>query len=201
LNRKGEEEDMQTQRYALVCLLSGVVLVGLLGAACAKKQTVVTPVPAPPQALTTIHQIDSFVPEVSCDQALEVLSNNPFEQAFFEKVFARVVEQCNNKKAKENADVIWHHLVVPLKKSGKVPPDLATTIWNCYFSSQFVSLPAIGPVSHSCHRLPEVKKNLEKEYQLKKVGFEVCEEGSAEPHFLNAMYVYNTMWAVCHGIE
>jgi len=56
-------------------------------------------------------------------------------------------------------------------------------------------------VSQYCHRLPEIKNNLEKEYQLKKIGFEICQEGSADPHFLNAMYVYNTMWAGCHGTE
>jgi len=191
---------MPNHNHALISILAGVLLLGLLGAGCAKKQTVIA-TPASPPPLTTIHQIDSFNPEVACGQALEVINNNPYAQDFFEKVFARVVDQCQNSKSKANADLIWDRLVVPLKQSGKVPPDLAKTTWNYYFSRQFVSLPALGPVSQYCYRLPEIKKNLEKEYQMKKSGFEICQEGSADPHFLNAMYVYNTMWAACHGTE
>jgi len=191
---------MPNRNYTFLSNLVGVLLLGLLAAGCAKKQTMIAQ-PAFRSPLTTIHQIDSFNPEVAGRQALEVINNNPYEQVLFEKVFARVVDQCRNNKSKTNADIIWEQIVVPLKQSGKVPPDLAKTIWNYYFSRQFVSLPAMGPVSHYCHRLPEIKNNLEKEYQLKKVGFEICQQGSVDPHFLNAMYVYNTMWAACHGTE
>ena len=180
----------------------GVFLLGLLLVGCVtNKQVVTKPAMTASTSLSMIQQIDSFSPEAACCQAVEVINNNLYEQEFFEKVFGRVVEQCQNSKSQANADLIWDHLVVPLKQSGKVPPDLAKTTWNYYFSRQFVSLSAMAPVSHSCHRLPEVKKNLEKEYQLKKAGFEICQQGSAEPHFLNAMYVYNTMWAACHGTE
>ena len=148
-----------------------------------------------------VSQINSFNPEVACRQALEVTSNNPFDEVFFEKVFARLVDQCRNSKSPANADIIWDHFVVPLKKSGKIPPDLSTTTWNYYFSKSFVSLPNISPVSEYCGDLAQIKKNLEKEYQLKKVGFEICRQGSPDAHFLNAMYVYNTMWAACHGME
>jgi len=82
-----------------------------------------------------------------------------------------------------------------------VPPDLAKNLWNCYFSKQFVSLPAMTPVSQNCHYLAEIKKNMEKEYKLKKAGFEICQQGSPGAHFLNAMYVYNTMWAACNGTD
>ena len=180
----------------LLCVLSISVLVG----GCAGNQKVDTEVPSPPP-LTMIHQIDSFNPQVACRQALEVINKNPYEQDFFEKVFARVVDQCQNNKSQVNAEIIWENLVVPLKQSGKVPPDLAKIIWNSYFSREFVSLPAMAPITHYCQRLAEIKKRLEKEYELKKAGFEITQQGSPDAHFLNAMYVYNTMWAACHGTD
>jgi hypothetical protein len=149
--------------------------------------------------LTTIQQIDSFNIEVACDQALEVVKNNPYEEEFFEKVFARIVAQSRHSKSEANAHLIWNHFVVPLKQSGRVPPDLATTNWNYYFSRHFISLPATASVNYYCTRLPEIKQSLEKEYQLKKLGFEASDQGSPDTHFLNAMYVYNTMWAACNG--
>jgi len=123
---------MPNRNYAFLSILVGVLLLGLLAAGCAKRQTVIAK-PASPPPLTMFHQIDSFNPEVAGRQALEVINNNPYEQEFFEKVFARVVDQCRNSKSKTNADIIWEQLVVPLKQSGKVPPDLAKTIWNYYF--------------------------------------------------------------------
>lgn len=172
-----------------------VLILVLLLAGCAAKGKHNTDIKPP---LTSIHQIDSFNIDVASAQALEVVNNNPYEQDFFEKVFARLVEQSRNSKSRENADVIWEEFVTPLKQSGKVPPDLAIATWNYYFSRNFVSLPAMGEVTQSCYRLSEIKKNLEKEYQLKRAGFEVTEQGSPDKHFLNAMYVYNTMWAACH---
>lgn len=154
-----------------------------------------------PQSLAMIQQIDSFKTQVACQQGLEVINNNPYEQEFFEKVFAKIVDQCRNSTSPDNADLIWEHFIAPLKQSGKVPPDLAKNLWNCYFSKQFVSLPAMTPVSQNCHDLAEIKKNIEKEYQLKKAGFEICQQGSPGTHFLNAMYVYNTMWAACNGTD
>ncbi len=191
---------MQNRNFAFVSILLGILTLSLFVAGCAEKQKgIAKPDSFPP--LTTVHQIDSFNPAEACRQALEVINNNPYAQQFFEKVFARVVDQCQNNKSRTNADIIWEQLVIPLKRSGKVPPDLATMLWNCYFSRQFVCLPGMGPVAHYCHRLPEIKKKLEKEYLLKKLGFEICQQGSVDPHFLNAMYVYNTMWAACHGTE
>lgn len=183
-------------------ILTGILLISVLVTGCVvNKAMVAEPQEPAPPSLTMIHQIDSFNPEVACGQALEVISNNPYEQELFENIFARVVGQCQNSKSKDNADIIWNHLVVPLKQSGKVPPDLAKTTWNCYFSRQFISLPSMAPVTHYCQRLTDIKKDLEKEYQAKKLGFEICDQGSPEDHFLNAMYVYNTMWAACHGTE
>ena len=183
-------------------LLFWFLLFILLMAGCAAKKSIVTePVVSAPPSLTMIHQIDSFKPETACRQAIEVINNNPYEQEFFEKTFARVIEQCQNSRSPANADLIWDHLVVPLKKSGKVPPDLVKTMWNYYFSKQFISLPDMAPVPHYCYRLAEIKRNLEKEYHLKKAGFEVCQQGSPDAHFLNAMYVYNTMWAACHETD
>ena len=183
-----------------ISLLSFFLGLGLMMAGCATdKPAVTSPVSPPP--LTMIGQIDSFNVEIACGQALDVVNNNPYEQGFFEKVFARLVKQCKESKSPANADIIWEHFVAPLKHSGKVPPDLVTTLWNCYFSKAFVSLPSIGPMSQYCGRLAQIKKNLEKEYQLKKLGFEVTQQGSPDAHFLNAMYVYNTMWASCHSAE
>lgn len=177
-------------------------LVSMLVVGCSANRPVHTgPSVSPPPSLTMIQQIDSFNPQVACRQALEVINNNPYEQEFFEKIFACVVDQSQNSKSTANADLIWEYLVVPLKQSGKVPPDLVKTLWNYYFSRQFASLPAMAPVSHYCHRLAEIKKNLEREYQLKKLGFEICRQGSPDAHFLNAMYVYNTMWAACHETQ
>lgn len=153
------------------------------------------------RALPSIDLIRSPHPQLACTQALEVINGNPYSQELFEQVFARIVEQLKNSKSPENADLIWANFVVPLRESGKVPADLARTTWNYYFSSQFVSLPSITPVRYCCHRLPEIKKSLEKEFQLKKAGFEICQQGSPEYHFLNAMYVYNTIWAACDTNE
>lgn len=179
-----------------------LVLVSMLVVGCAANRQVPTePSVSAPPSLTMIQQIDSFNPQDACRQAIEVINNNPYEQEFFEKIFARVVHQCQNSKSTANADLIWEYLVVSLKQSGKVPPDLAKTMWNYYFSRQFASLSAMAPVSHYCHRLAKIKKNLEKEYQLKKLGFEICRQGSPDPHFLNAMYVYNTMWAACYETQ
>ncbi len=176
------------------------VLLSLLIGGCAGNRTMVAAQTSQMQpSLTTIHEIDSFNPQVACRQALEVINSNPYEQELFAKAFGQVVVQCQNSKSPENADIIWDNLVSPIKQSGKVPPDLAKTTWNYYFSRQFVSLPSMGPVSNYCHRLAEIKKNLEKEYDLKKAGFEISQQGSPEAHFLNAMYVYNTMWAACNG--
>ncbi|BBO83085.1 hypothetical protein DSCO28_36510 [Desulfosarcina ovata subsp. sediminis] len=152
-------------------------------------------------ALTSIDQIDSFNPELACKQGLEVINNNPYEQDSFEAVFAKIVEQCKNSSAPENADIIWEHFIVPLKQNGKVPPDLAKNLWNYYFSRQFVSLPENSPISQQCYALADIKKNIEREYQLKKAGFEICRQGNPDTHFLNAMYVYNTMWAACKGVD
>jgi len=79
-----------------------------------------------------------------------------------------------------------------------VPADLAVTTWNYYFSSHFASLPETGSIENYCYKLPEIKKKLEKEYRMKTEGFAATDQGSPDSHFLNAMYVYNTMWAACH---
>ncbi|OCC14208.1 hypothetical protein DBT_2413 [Dissulfuribacter thermophilus] len=153
------------------------------------------------QPLSSIDQIDSFKPEVASAQALEVINNNRYSQEFFEEVFARLVDQCSNSRSPKNADIIWENFVNPLKMSGKVPPDLAVTTWNYYFSSQFVSLPSGSPVTAYCSELPEIKRNIEKEYKLKQAGFNICNQGKPDSHFVKAMYVYNTMWAACHPEE
>jgi Tfp pilus assembly protein PilV len=127
-----------------------------------------------------------------------VINNNPYTQDLFEQVFARVVAQTRESSNEANADIVWDRFVTPLKQNGKVPPDLAVYLWNCYFSKQFVSLPNEASVDQQCYRLSEIKKNIEKEYQLKRTGFQVSQQGDADTHFLNAMYVYNTMWAACH---
>ena len=186
-------------RQQIAVFMSSLVLLNLMITGCAGVRDK-KPNTAPP-ALNSVDQIDSFNPEVTGRQGLEVVNSNPYSQEFFEQVFKRVVEQCLNSKSPDNADIIWANFVMPLRESGKVPPDLAKTTWNYYFSMQFVSLPSRGPVCYYCNRLAEIKKNIEKEYQLKKSGFTACEQGSPQPHFLNAMYVYNTMWATCHGTD
>lgn len=183
-----------------ICSLMAIVLILMAGCTSSRfnsgsQATLIS------QPLTTIQQIDSFKPEVACSQGLEVVGNNPYEQEFFEKVFARIIRQSRNCSSPKNADLIWEHFVEPLQQSGKVPPDLLKTLWNSYFSRQFVSLPSMSPISQQCYRLAEIKENIGKEYQLKKQGFEICKQGSPDIHFLNAMYVYNTMWAVCKGTD
>jgi hypothetical protein len=180
---------------SLCLLLSGLMIAG-----CIPNQKGASTMQLNPP-LVAVHQIDSFKTRVACEQALEVINNNPYEQELFEKVFARIVEQCKNNKSPDNADIIWEHFIVSLNTSGKVPPDLAKTTWNYYFARQFVSLPDSAIVTHYCSRLAGIKKNIEKEFRMKKAGFEVCKQGSPEAQFLNAMYVYNTMWAVCHDTE
>ncbi len=150
--------------------------------------------------LTRISQIDSFRPEKACRQALQVINNNPYEQKFFEAVFATIVKQCKSSNSPQNADIIWNQFVRPLKKSGRVPANLVVTTWNYYFSSHFASLPDTGNIASYCHKLPEIKKHIEKEYRLKVDGFAATEQGSPDQHFVNAMYVYNTMWASCNPL-
>ena len=177
---------------AVICFASG----------CAGTQkmtnTGAIPIPSP---LTMIAQIESFKPEVACSQALEVVNNNPYTQEFFEKIFAKLVVQSKNSANPENADIIGDNFVNPLNQTGKVPPDLAKKLWNCYFSAQFISLPAADSVEQCCHKLISIKKNIEKEYRLKQEGFSACKQGNPDVHFLNAMYVYNTMWAVCSEVD
>ena len=177
------------------CLLAGQVLTGCVGHETNAADVEMSP--SVVQAANQIEQIDSFNPEVASDLALEVVNNNPYSEVFFEDVFARLVEQCRNSKSPDNADIIWNRFISPLKESGKVPPDLAVTTWNYHFSNGFVSLPDTAQVSHFCRQLSSIKQNLEKEYTYKQVGFEVSEQGSPDTHFLNAMFVYNTMWASC----
>lgn len=182
-------------KTSLASIACGMMLWG-----CAGMQTAPQPVEAP-APIRSIQDIDSFRTDVASQQALEVVNGNPYNQEFFEEVFAKLVAQCRNNTSSDNADLIWENFVAPLEQSGKVPPDLAKHLWNCYFSRQFVSLPDETTVGQSCYHLAEIKKGLEKEYQLKKIGFEVCRQGSPDSHFLNAMYVYNTMWAACNGAE
>ena len=150
-----------------------------------------------PRENLSIDHIQAFQAAAASRQALEVVQSNPYSQDFFEKVFARLVDQCAHSKSGENADIIWDNFVQPLSRNGKVPPDLARSTWNAYFSRNFVSLPRQGHVTSYCHRLDEIKTGLEKEYQFKTAGFESSGQGSPDAHFLNAMYVYNTMWAAC----
>jgi len=182
-------------------LIISLVLAALfLTTACtASRQEAVT-MPANP-TLVSITQIDSFNPAIACQQALEVINNNPYSENLFNDAFARIVGLCESNKAPKNADVIWQEFVIPLKNSGKVPPDLARFTWNCYFSRQFASLPAYSPATSCCRRLGEIRKGLEKEYSFKEKGFAITQQGSPESHFLNAMYVYNTLWATCHVPE
>ncbi len=178
-----------------------LVIIVCLMTACATAPVEKNKREQPQPVLATIDGIDSFNPELACQQALAVTNNTPYGQERFEAIFAKIVEQCKNSSSSENADIIWEHFIVPLKQSGKVPPDLAKNVWNYYFSRQFVSLPENGPIDQQCHALAEIKKNIEREYQLKRAGFKICRQGSPDTHFLNAMYVYNTMWAVCKGVD
>jgi len=200
LFQKTREEVIMRKSTNMVCILGLIIFSMLTGCAGSpfKSDKMAAPVP---ESLTVIQQIDSFKTQVACSQALEVINNNSYEQEFFEKVFTKIIDQCRNSTSPDNADLIWEHFIVPLNQSGKVPPDLAKDLWNCYFSKQFVSLPDKTPVSQNCYDLAHIKKNMEKEYQLKKAGFEICQQGSPDTHFLNAMYVYNTMWAACNGTD
>lgn len=182
-----------------VTLLALLTLYLLLSGCTSKNPTLIE---SPDSVtLSSVEQIDSFNLEVACHQAVEVINNNPYDQEFFETVFAKLIDQCKNSKSTDNADIIWDHFVMPLRETGKVPPDLAKTVWNYYFSREFFSLPDAGTVNHYCLRLPQIKKNLEKEFTLKKDGFEISRQGSPDAHFLNAMYVFNTMWAGCHEVK
>lgn len=189
----------RTNIFLFIVLLSFFSF-SISGTGCAGKKSAKNEL-LQPTSLRKIQQIYSFTPEAACSQAIEVINNNSYDQDFFEKVFAKIIDQCRHNKSQNNAELIWKNFIIPLKRSGKVPPDLATTIWNFYFSREFASLPSINQASQYCRHLSEIKKNLEKEYQLKKSGFEICRQGSPDTHFLNAMYVYNTMWAVCHDVE
>lgn len=178
----------------LICIIGLTVVT-----ACAPKTQIAdTQAKQASGQLTAIMQITSFHPETACRQAVKVVNNNPYTQDLFEQVFAKVVVQTRESSKEANADIIWDHFVQPLKQSGKVPSDLAAYLWNCYFSKQFVSLSGDVALNQQCYRLAEIKKSLEKEYQLKRTGFKVSRQGDADTHFLNAMYVYNTMWAACH---
>jgi len=182
--------------YMQGLMLTALFFSLIFSSGCVTSEKKVEAIAPPP--LTGVEQISSFRPEVAADQALEVVQNNPYDSRFFEQVFERLVRQCSSSKSPENADIIWNRFIVPLHNSGKVPPDLARNLWNEYFSMQFVSLPSHGQVREHCYRLSEIKRAIEKEYERKRIGFEVTNQGSADTHFLNAMYVYNTMWAACH---
>jgi len=182
----------QTSFILIVIIIFAMVVSGC--SMSKKKEPEVMP-------LKTVQQIDSFRPASACSQAVEVINNNPYSQDFFEDVFARIVKQCKSSKSPQNADIVWNHFVKPLKQSGKVPGDLVVTTWNYYFSSHFASLPDTGGIENHCYKLADIKKNLEKEYRMKVEGFAATEQGSPDSHFLNAMYVYNTMWAACHPNE
>ena len=184
----------------ITVLIASIICIFASG--CANMHKKVNTAPAiTPQHLTMISQIDSFKPEVACRQALEVVNGNPYGQEFFEKIFAKLVEQSKNSAAPENADLIWDNFVSPLNQTGKVPPDLVKNLWNSYFSTQFVSLPKMDAIEQCCHKLIDIKKNIEKEYRLKQKGFAACKQGNPDTHFLNAMYVYNTIWAVCNEVD
>lgn len=182
-------------------LLTLMLSLGLMAACTAKPALEVALADPTPRAehLVAVAQIDSFHIATACRQALAVVQNNPYDQDLFEKVFARIIVQSSDSAASTNADIIWEEFVVPLRQSGKVPSDLAVYLWNGYFSKQFVSLPEEAPIRRQCFRLPEIKRNLEKEYALKRAGFQVSRQGDPDSHFLNAMFVYNTMWALCHA--
>lgn len=149
------------------------------------------------QSPLPLGHISAFLPETASDQARAVVESNPYSQEFFEKAFARLVAQCSGNASPGNADIIWQRFVEPLSRNGTVPADLARNTWNLYFARAFVSLPAQGPVTGYCHRLEEIKTGLEQEYRLKTAGFQSTAQGSPDAHFMNAMYVYNTMWAAC----
>lgn len=189
------------QRTILFFLLAAC---GLLLAGCSTSKPPVTympPRPAPDPVMVQmplpLSHINAFLPEAASKQAREVVESNPYSQDLFEQVFARLVAQCAGNSSPQNAEIIWQSFVEPLSRNGKVPTDLARTTWNSYFSRNFVSLPGQGPVAGFCHRLEEIKVGLESEYRLKTAGFASTAQGSPDAHFLNAMYVYNTMWASC----
>jgi len=188
---------MKTTRLSFVSLL---LLAVLLGVGCTGLQTETKSTTVPATA-ATIEQIDSFSPPTASRQAFEVIANNPYSEEFFARVFARLVEQCQSSTSPENANIIWENFIQPIKGSGKVPSDLATYTWNCYFSQDFVSLPGYQGAYSCCHQLADIRAALEKEYQLKQAGFAICRQGSPDSHFLNAMYVYNTLWASCHEAD
>ncbi len=187
---------MKITRLPIILLL--FVLMTGVGCTGLQTETKSTTVPA---TAVAIEQIDSFSPSTASRQAFEVISNNPYSEDFFNRVFARLVEQCQSSTSPENADVIWNNFIQPLKDSGKVPADLATYTWNCYFSQDFVSLPSYQGAYNCCHQLADIRAALEKEYRLKQAGFTICRQGSPDSHFLNAMYVYNTLWASCHEAD
>jgi hypothetical protein len=189
------------QRITQIVVLAAL---GLWLAGCSTSKQPVAYSPPRPAAEPVVVQtplplthINAFLPETAADQAREVVESNPYSQDFFEQAFARLVDQCSGNASPGNAEVIWQRFVEPLSRNGKVPADLARGTWNTYFSRSFVSLPAQGPVAGYCHRLEEIKTGLEQEYRLKTAGFQSTAQGSPDAHFLNAMYVYNTMWAAC----
>ena len=119
---------------SFVTLLALLTLYLLLSGCASKNSTIKdSPESAP---LSSVEQIDSFNLEVACHQAIEVINNNPYDQEFFETVFAKLIDQCKNNKSTDNADIIWDHFVMTLRETGKVPPDLAKTVWNYYFSRE-----------------------------------------------------------------
>ncbi len=189
---------MKTEKYSTFIIMM-VLALFTTGCVSQQPQVKLMEMEKPDTALTRIDQINSFKTATAAMQALEIVNNNPYSQDFFDKVFQKLVEQCKNSASPENADLIWDHFVTPLRETGKVPPDLVKNRWNCYFSNQFVSLPSTQKLNQCCYQLSEIKQNLEKEFRLKQQGFEICRQGSPETHFLNAMYVYNTMWAACKG--
>ena len=129
----------------ITVLITSIICIFASGCANMHKKANTAPA-ITPQPLTIISQIDSFRPEVACRQALEVVNGNPYGQEFFEKIFAKLVEQSKNSAAPENADLIWDNFVSPLNQTGKVPPDLVKNLWNSYFLAQFVSLPKMDAI-------------------------------------------------------
>ena len=192
---------MNFKKYSRFIVAIVILMVFTTGCVTTEPQVKVMKMETPDVSLTRIDQIDSFKAGAASRQALEVINNNPYSQKFFENVFEKLVAQCKNSASPENANLIWDSFVIPLRKTGKVPPDLVKNRWNGYFSNQFVSLPSTEKVNQCCYQLSSIKRNLEKEFMLKQLGFEACRQGSPETHFLNAMYVYNTIWAACKGTK
>ena len=172
-----------------------------LTACSTTKEVVNSEALAPSTAQVSVNDINSFNMEVACSQALEVINNNPYSEPLFEQTFAKLIQQSKSSISQDNADTIWNHFIEPLKLSGKVPPALAVTTWNYHFAQSFVSLPDSAPAHHYCRQLSHIKQNMEKEYHSKQLGFQATNQGSVDGHFLNAMYVYNTMWASCHDSD